>query len=155
MIPTRFKSKLPKTLSYPLGATTISDALANAPHFDDFTLLFYDAPIWPASEFQRLLRESLPYKVFAVSYEPALKINYGGSNYLGHFDVKRWELLIYPVLRHLRQKAGQMLREEGLPAVVEWLRSANQTGWESRQHSLALVFCPGEETLVVQREDGP
>ena len=32
MIPTPYKAKLPKNLSYPLGAQAISEALASDPH---------------------------------------------------------------------------------------------------------------------------
>ena len=32
MIPTHYKAKLPKNLSYPLGAQAISEAPASAPH---------------------------------------------------------------------------------------------------------------------------
>src|SRR4051812_5646100 len=121
MIPTRFKAKLPKTLSYPVGAEAISKALGNAPHASNLRLHFFDAAVWPASEFQRLLREAMPYKLFVVAYQPAFKANYGGANDLveqGYYD-KQWELQVYPVLRHLRQRAGQLLKEQGFPAMVE------------------------------------
>jgi len=137
MVPTQFKSKLPKALSYPLGAATISDALVNAPHVADLELSFFDAPVWPASEFQRHLRDSLPYKILAASYRPAFRSNYG----VGQFrNEEKWELQVYPVLRHLRHKAKQMLTQQGLPTVAEWLRSSNQTGWETRQHTLTFLL---------------
>jgi len=38
IIPTRHKSKFPRTLSYPIGAKAISVGLLGAPQFDDLTV---------------------------------------------------------------------------------------------------------------------
>jgi hypothetical protein len=156
MIPTRFKSKLPKTLSFPLGAEAISEALAGVPHVEDFLLSFSDAPLWPASEFKRLLRDGLPYTVFAAEYNPAFRPGYGGMQSLvesGWYDA-RWSLRVNPVLREVRHLVGQLLREQGLPAVVEWLRESDRAGWDTHQHRIELVFSPAEGTLTVTRKDG-
>jgi hypothetical protein len=112
--------------------------------------------MWPASEFQRRLREGLPYPVLAAEYAPAHKPGYYGAKSLvegGWYDA-RWSLRVYPVLRELRHGVAQLLREQGLPAVVEWLRSSGRAGWEGRQHRLQLVLSAAEGTLLVQREDG-
>jgi hypothetical protein len=156
MIPTRFKSKLPKTLSYPLGAEAISEALAGAPFAEELSLAFSGRAVWPATEFQRLVREGLPYRILAAEYMPPLKPGRSAPNtivesgwYRGH-----WSITVYPVLRELRHAAGQLLREQGLPVVVEWLRSSRRTGWDTRQHRLELVFSPVEGAVSVTREDG-
>jgi hypothetical protein len=39
IIPTRRKSKIPHTHSYPVGAKTISEALFGVPQFDDLTVI--------------------------------------------------------------------------------------------------------------------
>ena len=156
MIPTRSKSKLPKTLSYPLGAKAITEALANAPHVAEFALFFSNHPVWPASEFQRRLREGLPYKVFTAAYTPGHKPGYGGKLSLvesGWFDL-RWSLNDYPVLRELRHTVGDLLRHQGLPAVVEWLRGSGVVGWAGRCHSIEFIFNPAENSLSVTRVDG-
>jgi hypothetical protein len=156
MIPTRHKAKLPKTLSYPLGAQAISEALADAPHAGDFALWFSDTPVWPASEFQRRLREGLPYRVLTAEYMPARSPGYGGAHSLadrGWFDAS-WSLGVYPVPRELRHGVGLLLREQGLPAVAEWLRSSGRTGWDSRNHRIDFLFSPAEGSLSVQRADG-
>jgi hypothetical protein len=150
MIKTRYKSKLPKTLSWPVGAEAVSAALADAPHVNDLTLSFSDSPVWPASSFQKLLRESLPYAILAAEYWPASKPGYGGSNKMiegGGYDAK-WELRVNPVTRELRAKAGIALRERGLPLIKEWLRSSSRTGWELMYHCMELVFSPLDNTLT-------
>ena len=156
MIPTRYKAKLPRTLSYPIGAEAISEALAGAPHTEEFSLAFSDYALWPRSEFQRLLRDGQPYKVLAAEYQPAQKPGYGGSQLMvesGWYDC-HWELHVYQVVRAWRHLVNQLLREQGLPAVVEWLRFTQRSGWEGRHHRLELVFNPTEGSLTLHRVDG-
>lgn len=156
MIPTRHKARLPKSLSWPLGAEAISAALADAPHVADLTLSFADSPVWPASEFQRLLRESRPYPLLVAQYRPASKPGYGGMTALverGWFEAK-WELQVNPVPRADRAAAAAALRETGLPAVAEWLRSSGRAGWEGRAHRLALVFSRAGGTLTPEFTEG-
>jgi hypothetical protein len=101
MTPTRHKSKLPKALSWPLGAEAISAGLADAPHAADLTLSFSDSPVWPASAFQRPLRESLPYAVLVAEYRPPSSPGYGGATFMverGWYEAK-WELRVNPVPR--------------------------------------------------------
>lgn len=156
MIPTRSKAKLPKTLSYPLGAGAITEALADAPHVADLSLSFSDTPVWPASEFQRRLREGQAYPVLFAEYVPAQKPGYYAAKALadgGWYDA-RWVLHVYPVRREVRHAAAGLLRAQGLPAVAEWLRSSGRAGWEGRRHSLQLLFGAADGTLSVEREDG-
>ena len=156
MITTRHKARLPKSLSWPLGAEAISTALENGPHTADLTLSFSASPVWPASEFQRLLRESAPYPLLVVEYKPPLKPGYYGAAFLvesGWYDAK-WELWVNPAPREVRAAAGAALRETGLPMVAEWLRSSFRPGWEGRHHRLALVFSRTDGRLTPQRTDG-
>lgn len=156
MIPTRSKSKLPKTLSYPLGAQAISEARAEAPHAADFTLSFSDTPVWPASEFQRRLREGTAYLVFVAAFEPVHKTGYLGAKALierGRYEA-HWTLKVNPVRRELRHAVAELLRAQGVPAVVEWLRSAGEAGWEGHRHQLRILFRAVDGVLLIEREDG-
>jgi hypothetical protein len=156
MIPTRSQAKLPKALSYPLGAEAISAALADAPHAAEFGLWFCADTGSSASLFQQRLREGRPTKVLAAEYVPAQGPGYSRSRGLvegGWYDA-RWSLDVYPVLRGRRHPVGQALRERGLPAVVEWLRGSDAVGWDTRHHRIELVFNPAEGTLSINREDG-
>jgi hypothetical protein len=156
MIPTRSKAKLPKALSYPLGAAMISEALAGAPHADELHLAFSDHPVWPASKFQRVLREGLPYRVTSAWFIPAAGPGYSRPHTLtaaGWYD-GCWSLTVYPVLRELRAAVGRLLQARGLPAVVEWLQSSERAGWDGRRHELDLVYHPADGTLAPERTDG-
>ena len=156
MIPTRSKSKLPKTLSYPLGAEAISVALAGAPHVDEFDLSFRDYAVWPAVEFNRLVRDGLPYRVLSAAYLPPRRPGRSAPNDLvaGGWYLAKWSIDVYPVRRELRHAAGLLLHEVGLPAVAEWLRASGRAGWDTRRHVLDLVFNPSEGTLTVSQDDG-
>ena len=65
----------------------------------------------------------------------------------GSYDAK-WEVRVNPVPRGWRAVVGRLLREEGLPAATDWLRSIDVGGWENVHHRLELVFVPGEGTLL-------
>jgi hypothetical protein len=156
MILTRFKEKLSKHLSYPIGAEALTEGLAGAPHVEFLALSFWGHPFWPNSRFQVVLAEHQPYKVLAARYWPAHKLGYGGAPSLmpaGYYD-EQWELTVYPVVRELRQLANRLLRERGLPLLVQWLRSSERAGWMSRSHEFELVFSPAEELLAARESSG-
>ncbi len=137
MIPTRYKSKLPQTLSWPIGAEAISQTLEAMPNGHDFELAFY---FDSSANSQRALREKETYTLVTADFQPARKPGFGGANaYIdeGWYD-QRWEIRVSPVLRKLRHLAGCLLREKGLPSIIEWLQASETNGWEQRQHSLHL-----------------
>ena len=155
MIPTRHKARLSHQLSYPIGAGRITAALADAPHADELSLSFRDAAVWPASEFNRILTQHLPYAILVAQYWPETKPGYIGSRSMaeaGHFD-ERWEIEVYPVLRHHRHIALQLLLR-GLPAIARWLASSCRRGWKSQRRSIRLVFNPLGGSLDEEETDG-
>ncbi|HEX7184613.1 MAG TPA: hypothetical protein VF756_22505 [Thermoanaerobaculia bacterium] len=151
MIPTLYKSRLPGHLSYPIGAQALSAALAGAPHAEALTVAFSEHAVVSALDFQRLLRTRQPYRILRAEHEPARRPGISASNQMvekGWYDEK-WEIRVFPVLRELRHLANRLLKEEGLPAVAQWLRSSQQKGWDSRQQWIELVFDPSGETITV------
>lgn len=149
MIPTSAKPKLPKSLSYPLGAKEISDALADAPHTGELKLDFRREACWPASKFQRVLRDGRPYKILATSYMPPNSPREIARDKLtrSRFQGGHWWISVYSVKRESRSVARGLLFSVGLPAVIAWLKSSGKVGWEYHQHSIELVFNPIEITL--------
>lgn len=149
MIPTRFKAKLPKTLSWPVGAEAVTAGLDGVRHATECRLWFSDSPVWRASEFQKTLREAQPYPVLVAEYCPPLRIPYGGSkamDALGMYDAK-WQVQVNPVPRAWRARVGALLREQGLPLMADWMQSFKGDGWQQRHHRLELVYAPIEGTL--------
>ncbi len=156
MIPTKYRNKLPRHLSYPIGAEAISNALAGLPHFEKLTLTFIDQSVWRASEFQRLLLERLPYKIMEASHQPARKPGISTANSMlqdGSYDDK-WELRVYPVLAEFRSVANGLLRDQGLPAVAAWLKSSQQRGWTAIGRGIELRFNPAEVSLFSHEHSG-
>lgn len=151
MIPTRFRSKLPKSLSYPIGAEAITVALAEAPHLDVLELTFQERPFGPASRFQRALKERLAYPIALAEYRPARKpgLSAAGSMIESGWYDERWTLTVYPVLREFRFAANRLLLDVGLPALCRWLRAAESAARGIKTERAALVFNPAEESLMV------
>src|SRR5690606_16302912 len=111
-----------------IGAQDISDALANAPRADELSLSFRDAAVWPASEFNRLLAQHLPYPIMVARYWPATRPGHIGSRSMveaGDFD-ERLEIEVNPALRKHRHIARKRLLERGLPAIARWLASSSR-----------------------------
>jgi hypothetical protein len=156
VIPTQYKSKLSKTLSWPVGAQTVTDGLGDAPHAAECTLWFCGSPVDRASEFQRMLREARPYAVLVAEYRPEIRMPYTRSKAMedqGLYEA-RWEIHINPVPRAWRANVGTLLRERGFPAVSAWLRSFRGDGWQAQYHRLELVFAPTEGTLSQRTSNG-
>jgi hypothetical protein len=154
MIPTSFKRKLPKELSWPLGAQAISEGLTDAPHIDELTLVFRSFE--RVSEFHSMLAGLTPYPILIARYNPPQHLGYSAARDMiekGWYDAK-WELEVRPVVRRVRAASGSALREVGLPAVAEWLKTSAQTGWEDHRHALRLVFDPTESKVTQEIEEG-
>src|SRR5262249_15553900 len=142
MIPTRYKAKLPRDLSYPIGAEALTEGLANAPHSESFSVSFWD--------------KQQPHKVLVAEYQHSRKPGYSGANFLvesGWYDEK-WGLTVYPVARAVRHLANRLIRERGLPLLVQWLRSSERAGWLTRNQRIELQFNPAEETLSAEESSG-
>jgi hypothetical protein len=141
MLTTDFKSKLPRKLSYPIGAEALSNALANAPFAEKLRLSFH-TPNMSHSQFMQILDRRQPYVILLAEYRPQLSPGYSGANFMmdaGWYEA-RWELIVYPVLKEQRRLANVVLNEDGLPFVRQWLGSSHEEGWLSRHQSIELIF---------------
>ncbi len=149
MIPTRYKGRLPRQLSYPVGAEAIGEALAGVTHVEVLSVAFLTTPVWPASEFRRCLLERLPYKVMAAEYQPGRKPGLSASNQMVQIDWydEKWELMVYPVLAEFRHPANRSLREKGLPAIGTWLSASGRAGWVAKWQLIELVFSPADGSI--------
>ncbi len=140
MIPTRYKSKLRKGLSWPLGAEAITAGLGDAPRVADLSLWFTDGVTHPVAAFQRVVRDALPYTLMVAEYRPEQR-GYILSNSMAKsgWHEAKWELHVSPAPSNWRAAAGAALREVGLPAVVDWLRSSERVGWELRRRHIRVA----------------
>jgi hypothetical protein len=149
MISTRYRSKLPRHLSYPIGAEAITAGLAGGPHLDALELMFHACPFEPASRFQRALAERLPYSIVSAEYRPGRKPGLSAAAFMidrGWYN-ESWKLTIYPVLRELRHLANRLLLERGLPFLSQWLRTSKSAA-SGITIQRVLTFNSAEESLV-------
>ena len=152
---TVFRNKLPQTLSHPIGLELIESALAEVPQLESLRVMFSSGH-WQATKFRRSLRDREPYAVLTVSYRPANKPGFIGSNEMaerGYYD-EAWELTVNPTLREVRALARRLLISDGLPAVASWLRRAHAEAGDSRYRGLELVFDPDSESLELRERVG-
>ena len=118
MVPTTNKHKLPRHLSYPLGA----EALRGVPHFDALALSYRDWPQGSAIRFQAVLRDGTPYTVMDVAFSrrstdlsaPQFQID-------ARWYDRKWTITVYPVLWEQRHPARAALLYHALPAAKQWL----------------------------------
>jgi hypothetical protein len=143
MIPTEFKQRLPKHLSYPIGAEALSEALVDAPNLEAITL-FFGTSSWPVSSTKRAITDGMPHNILVAEFWPA---NYRGSN-------ENWFLHVCAVPRDLRHLVNRLLREQGLPHLAGWLRASLRPDWRSRHQKLVLKFIPMEESITADETSG-
>jgi len=154
MIPTKYKSKLPQTLSYPIGAEIVSASLKGVPQESALILGFYDKPVIFASDFAKLRESNSPYPIFNASYrhiQPGLT----ASNQFiaeGWYE-ETWELSVYPVPRQLKSLARQALVSVGLPQVRKWLSAERTATWRHGRKHFEIFFFEMDGRIIV-RESG-
>lgn len=61
---------------------------------------------------------------------------------------------MYPVLAEFRPLANRLLRGEGLPAIVAWLKSSDRAGWITTWQRIELMFNPIDEAITFQVSSG-
>ena len=142
MISTRIKLRIPKTLSFPASLKDVAEVLADAPEWDDSSLVFWDQAAWPAAAFRRLLSKRLPYTILDAEYRPEPVAS-----------ETAWGIKVYPVERSKRNVARQLLIRDGLPQVARWSSGHRNEEWRARYHRLEITFDPTIPSLGQQTFD--
>lgn len=153
MIPTRFRDKTGKSLSFPIGSEDLSERLEGVPQYDLLSVAFRSRPTIQASRFQRLLASDQPLPVLRATFRAASP-HLSASNQLieqGWHD-ERWSLEIYPVPRELKHEAHEQLLHQGLAVVRSWLTSERPATWHSQSHSLTLSYDRARRALRIAED---
>ncbi len=140
IIPTGYKSKLPQTLSYPIGAEILSAAFGGVPQFDSLSVDF--------SFYSQLQPDILEkYPVLELRYWRGAKSIHTRAVELHDGAIRKtWSIKIHPVPRVRRHLVRTQLTEAALPAARAWLdRNAASDG----EGSLKLVYSFDEETQLL------
>jgi hypothetical protein len=119
MLGTRYKSKLPRGWSYPVGAQTLSDALEGVAGASERPLFFWDYQI-RTSRHRRERAEGKPYPVLEVSYS---KPFFGAdAEYLASQGATdQWTITVNPVPSDRAALVRHCVVSAGLSRVREWL----------------------------------
>jgi hypothetical protein len=123
VIPTGYKTKIPRTHSYPLAAKAISDALIGVPQRE---LLKIDFRFWKGFAKDRVI--GAPYRVLSASYS-APSSPFGG-----------WAVNVHAVPRLLKQVIEGKLIAEALPKIRDWLISNDHSSEREGGHQLTFYF---------------
>lgn len=155
MIPTTYKSRLPHTLSYPVGARAVSEGLKGVPQESALSIGFYGQPTVFASEFKRLRDGNSPYPIFTAAYrhiQPGLSAS--NQFVAGGWYEEAWELKVYPVPRALKSLARRALLSEGLPLVGRWLAAERTPAWRYGRRHFDILFTERDGRIVVREGAG-
>nr|WP_322662333.1 hypothetical protein [Dendronalium sp. ChiSLP03b]MDZ8207089.1 hypothetical protein [Dendronalium sp. ChiSLP03b] len=123
MIPTKYKSKLSRLMSYPISAGILSEALLDIPQFDQLSVAFYDSCQEP-----RKIKN--PAKILSVIYSYHL-VNLSTSNKSIEcgWNEPKWSITVYPVPQTCVSLVKSQLIETGLDKMKQWLHKyKNATG---------------------------
>jgi hypothetical protein len=126
VIPTRTKSKIAHTLSWPVGTEQISRAIASASQLNELVLHFRDG----FREEEK--RRCGIYRPISVSYMANPKASASSVDGIPLFN--RWEIHVGPVPRTLRHKAQEFLKSSALPAIQDWLNGRSNLEMEGAEH---------------------
>jgi hypothetical protein len=146
LIATTYKAKIPSSVSWPMGAQEISDALAGVPQFDELrvTFSFYMTNKtalnhWPWMEVMR----------FAY-YKGANSLSMSGNMIQrGHLE-RQWSISVSAVPRAERKRFHDMLLSE-LPKAAAWL-SEHQARQAMGRLSFAIIWDKQKDTLYTSTE---
>jgi hypothetical protein len=143
IIPTHYKAKIPHTLSYPIGAKAISEALTGVPQFDQLSVHFS-----VDYEFERSHWRATRYDVMEAWFQGSqrfLSMSRSGSE-------QAYEITVNAVPRSLRHLIQSKIVNEALPSVRSWLL-ANPHSVELGEAAHGLRFSFDELKSELTREE--
>jgi hypothetical protein len=140
-LPTIYKAKLSRFLSYPLGAQKISEALVGLAEFASIGLDFFNNS-------ERNHGTQRPYQVLQASYRK-MPVHLSSGNTLTekHWRDANWTVTVSAVPRIVKHEIQVLLTNEALPRLRDWfLMNRNSFGREGRA-SITVLFDEGAKAL--------
>ncbi|HXN49069.1 MAG TPA: hypothetical protein VN893_20625 [Bryobacteraceae bacterium] len=151
MIPTGYRTKIPSTLSYPLGAEAISEALEGVPQTGFLVVDFW---YWNRQRLVPIF--SQPYRVLSVSYWQAPLNTVYRKLYIesGRFE-PGWKITVEPVPRRLRHTVQTRLLTEALPRMRRWLIASQNAEGRTGGHNLVFLYDEPADELKAEENSTP
>jgi hypothetical protein len=144
VLPTAYKSKIPQTLSWPVGAKTISGALSGVPQFSEISVEFR---FW--NQLARHHGTSTPYRVIEAGYSGPYR-SFSASKAImenPRFQA-RWTVSIDAVPRGVRHRVQERIVSEALPAIRSWLVKNTHALDRDGGHGIAFLYDELEDKLI-------
>lgn len=143
MFPTRCKTKISSSLSYPANAKVISEALYDVPQEKDLTISFF---YWKSTA--RMHECSMPYPIIAVeySYNKASQFTPHRFEEAGMNNPK-WAIWVQPVPSTLKHHVKELIQREALPKIHAWLLANQLLTGKEETHSLTVWYDEGKDEL--------
>ena len=136
LIPTYSKEQLPKGISYPTGASALSDAFAGALQYDHMESTFsWRDEFWVSSWRERVQSKGV-VTLFSVEFSPS-----GPSS--------QWAVRVYAVPSNYVADARKALHELGLPGIRSELDKTSPDAYFSQQ----VFFDLSEKCLTATRPE--
>jgi hypothetical protein len=132
VIPTTSRFKTPKYIAYPIGAETLSAALAAVPQYGELHVTFFFAGA--AHRVLESARRGDPLPVLSAEYRPWRANRAGGPP----LEIPEWHLYVTPVPSVLKSGAKRALMTCGVSRVSEWLSASRSPTWRAEPHALEL-----------------
>jgi hypothetical protein len=151
---TRYKEKLPGHLSYPVGLELLAADLGQVSQADELSVNFH-MHAGRATDIEHKRRNGEHYPVLAARFRH-FRLGYSEDNELreqGFYD-PAWEIVVYAVSRQNRAAARKLLLEQGIPAVIAWLRTPRTDTWLQGRKEITVCFNEKDLSLIVEAHGG-
>jgi hypothetical protein len=142
LIPTRYKTKIPKHLSYPFGAKILSNALKDIRNYEDLCVGFSNHPVAFKSEYKKLVENKKQIPVLEISY------SYDKYPFFGKYWDKAFQVAVYAVPKDKNQIVREIILETGIPIIIEWLSKKRPDTWYYKRQEMTLLFDLEQKMLI-------
>jgi len=151
ILPTQYRQKAPRHLSYPFSAKELTEAFGETAQARGLQLWFVVHGLRWATETERARRSGQLYPVLSVRfrYRP---VSLSSADFMierGEHDPK-WEVNVYAVSREHRAAARDALQEEANPVLRGWLDKPRPETWFQGTKQITALFSEGTHEVVVE-----
>lgn len=151
LIQTARRARIPRGLSYPIGAEAITAALAGVTQFSKLELWFSCAS--PAHTLRVSSKSDSVLPIIQVTFEkisPGATGSRAGAQAGWYSD--KWRLWVYAMPSEAKSRVRQALLDRGLAQVRAWLEAEREQTWLYGRHSF-LVSARLSDGHLVGEED--